>query len=82
MTIEEIRKLAEGYDHFLVERPVRTMAWFILSVLEAMNQRDAHLAQCQREADTLRQHEAYDEAEYQMTELRAAIARNMENRAQ
>lgn len=40
MTIEEIRQLAEGHDHFLVERPTRIMSRFILAMLKALDEHE------------------------------------------
>ena len=37
MTLDDIRKLATDHDHFLIERPIRTLAWFALAVLEALD---------------------------------------------
>jgi hypothetical protein len=55
----------------------RALCRHAIAVLDALDARDRHLGQCQREAESTRQTEAYDEAEYQLTELRAAIARRL-----
>jgi len=43
----DIRAIAEAHDHFLVEREVRTLAWFALAVIKVLAQLDSdHLAIC------------------------------------